>query len=172
METIQLGGDTPEKALEKLNPLVEESHQSTVLPVVISDRTEEVPISKLGITSSAETALKTAMSVGRTGGVEDRKNQIQTARQSGVKCDLKYEYDEASIRAAVKEYCASISPEPTKEEVTFDPSLPERFIFSEDVYKRQGPTQKNKYMEDPEIAALIAEIEEEYKDNEIGRAHV
>ena len=28
-----------------------------------------------------------------------------------------------------------------------------------------GPTQKNKYMEDPEIAALIAEIEEEYKDN-------
>ena len=131
VETIQLGGDTPEKALEKLNPLVEESHQSTVLPVVISDRTEEVPISKLGITSSAETALKTAMSVGRTGGVEDRKNQIQTARQSGVKCDLKYEYDEASIRAAVKEYCASISPEPTKEEVTFDPSLPERFIFSE-----------------------------------------
>ena len=69
------------------------------------------------------------MSVGRTGGVEDRKNQIQTARQSGVMCDVKYEYDEASIRAAVKEYCASISPEPTKEE---------------DVYKRQhqDPGQK------------------------------
>ncbi|MBE5780500.1 MAG: hypothetical protein E7328_01570, partial [Clostridiales bacterium] len=131
VEGVQVGGDAPKDALTKLEALVAESQEAIVLPIVIADRTEEVPISQLGVGTSGEDALGIAMAVGRSGGIEDRRKQIADARQSGMDCELKFDYDENTIREAVIAYCDAVPREPTKEEVKFDPSLPERFTFTE-----------------------------------------
>lgn len=131
MEGVQLGNLSPAEAQASLEQAVAARNEELSITLVFSDREEILPAETIGINADAQTAMKNAMLVGRSGSIQQRKADIQEAAQSGKSIEIGYHFDEEEVRQKVREYAKTIPAEPTEEEVTFRPDLPERFLFSD-----------------------------------------
>ena len=128
---VDVGGQTPEQAAVTIAPTAQEMLDATMMTIQFPDTVEQVPIAKFGVQADVATATKSMMDVGRGGNISERLQQRESAAQGQINLPMGYTHDEETIRAKAKEYVDGISRESVSEEVHFDPSLPERFTFTD-----------------------------------------
>lgn len=128
---VEVGGQTPEEAQVAIAPTTQEMLNATTMTIQYPDYTDVVPVANFGVQADMATALKSMMGVGRGGNMQQRLDQRAAAAQGQIDLPMGYSYDEAVVREKAKLYLDSISREPVSETANFDPSLPERFTFTE-----------------------------------------
>ena len=150
VDGVAVGGDDRAAALSKFETTTEQ--EGPYLPIVISNRTEKLYLKDLGLRTTPEHQLETALLVGRTGGIEQRMESRESARQSGLAVHSDFEYDPATVEENLRKFSASVPRDPVEEQVIFKPETEERFEFIE---------QKDGFVPDEEafVAAAMERIE-------------
>ncbi len=131
------------------------------LVLVLPERAIQVPLSDLSVTAQIEEAVNKAMLVGRSGNIGARIADIDEAGTKGTTVYIPYTYDEETINDTVAAIAADIPQETVAGSLTFDPSLPERFIITEGC---RGFA--------PDEAGLLANVKAALVSGEIGHVDI
>lgn len=128
---IDASGKLPAEMTDAVATMGDELVKTTKLGVQFPDYLEELPLSQFGVQADVENTIRNAMLIGRKGSITERQQAIQAAQQSPQVIAIGYTFDEATVREKVLAYCQTIPRDAVTESVKFDPSLPERFVFSD-----------------------------------------
>ncbi len=128
---VDVGGQTPAQAQVTMAPTAEQMLNATTMTIQYPDYTDTVPVANFGVQADINAAIKNMMTIGRGGNIQERLDQRTAAAQGQINLPMGYTYDEATVREKAQTYLDSISREPVSETANFDPSLPERFTFTE-----------------------------------------
>ncbi|GHU68559.1 exported protein [Clostridia bacterium] len=99
VDGVSLGGLTLDQAVERLSARDQQENESFEIFLTAGDARWRISSEEVGLHRNTETLIRQAYTLGRTGTLEERYDQITTMASSGVDYESQMWYEKSAVRA-------------------------------------------------------------------------